>query len=184
MYKIGVSKCDKILGVCLDDKLSFKDHVYEIVNKSSRVCALILNNITNVDNNILIKLYKCFVRPVLEYASVVFSPHHISSIDLIENVQRRFTKRLYGMQHICYVDTLELCNLEFVELRRMLADFLMLYKILNGSICINLDNCICLSLGEHSTRGNKLKLQKFFAKLDIRKYFFAIRTVNLWIINQ
>ena len=40
----------------------------------------------------LIKLYKCFVRPVLEYASVVFSPHYISLINLIENVQRRFTK--------------------------------------------------------------------------------------------
>ena len=35
----------------------------------------------------LIKLYKCFVRPrpMLEYASVVFL-HHISLIDLIENV--------------------------------------------------------------------------------------------------
>ena len=117
MHKIGVSKCEKNLGVWLDDKLSFKEHVYEIVNKSSRVCALILNNIKNVDNNMLIKLYKCFVRPVLEYASVVFSSHHISLIDLIENVQRRFTKRLYGMHNICYVDRLKLCNLELLELR-------------------------------------------------------------------
>ena len=39
----------------VDDKLSFKEHVYEIVYKSSRVCALILNNIKNVDNNMLIK---------------------------------------------------------------------------------------------------------------------------------
>ena len=36
MHKIGVSKCEKFLGVWLDDKLSFKEHVYEIVNKSSR----------------------------------------------------------------------------------------------------------------------------------------------------
>ena len=41
MHKIGVSKCEKSLSVWLDDKLSFKEHVYEIVNKSSRVCALI-----------------------------------------------------------------------------------------------------------------------------------------------
>ena len=101
MHKIGASKCEKILGAWLDDKLFFKKHVYESVDKSSRVCALILNNIKNVDNNILIKLYKCFVRRVLEYASVVFSPHGISLIDPIENVQRRFTKRLYGMHIIC-----------------------------------------------------------------------------------
>ena len=128
----------------------------------------------------LIKLYKCFVRPVLEYASVVFSPHHISLIDLIENVQRRFTKRLYGTHSVCYVDRPKLCNLEFAELCHMHANLIMLYKIFNGHICINLDNCICLSSGEHSTRGNRLKLHKFFAKLNIRKDFFAVRTVNLW----
>ena len=171
MQKIGVGKCEKNLGVWLDDKLSLKENVYEIVNKSSRVCALILNNIKNVDNNILIKLYKCFVRPVLEYASVVFSLHHVSLIDLIKNVQRRITKSLYGIHNIYYVDKLKLCNLELFELRRIYADLVMLYKILNGSTCINLDNCLCLSLGEHSTRGNRLKLQKFCAKLDIRKYF-------------
>ena len=161
----------KNLGVWLDDKLSFKEHVYEIVNRSSRVCALILNKINNVDNNMLIKLYKCFVRPVLEYVSVVFSPHHISLIDLIKNERCRFTKRLYSMHNICYVDRLKLCNLELLELRRMHADFIMLYKILNEHICINLDYFIYLSSGEHSTRGNRLKLHKFFAKLDIRKYF-------------
>ena len=91
MHKIGASKYEKILGVWLDDKLSFKEHMFIY----SRVCALILNNIKYVDNNMLIKLYKCFVRPVLEYASVVFSPHHICLIDLIENVQRRFTKTIW-----------------------------------------------------------------------------------------
>ena len=84
------------------------------------------------------------------------------------------------MHNICYVDRLKLCNLELLELRRMHADLIMLYKILNGRICINLDNCICLSSGEHSTRGNRLKLHKFFVKLDIKKYFFSERTVNLW----
>ena len=49
------------------------------------------------------------------------------------------------MHNICYVDKLKLCNLELLELRRMHADIIMLHKILNGHICINLDNCICLS---------------------------------------
>ena len=55
MHKIGINKFEKISGVWLDDKLSFKEHVYEIFNKSSRMCSLILNKIKNVDNNILIK---------------------------------------------------------------------------------------------------------------------------------
>ena len=74
------------------------------------MCALVLNNVTNVDNSVLIKLFQCFIRSLLEYASVVYSPHHIGLIDLIENVQRRFTKRLYSMNDTSYFHRLELCN--------------------------------------------------------------------------
>ena len=58
------------------------------------MCALVLNNVKNVDNSVLIKLFKCFIGPLLEYASVVNSLHHIGLIDLIENVQSRFTKKI------------------------------------------------------------------------------------------
>ena len=33
--------------------------------------------------------YKAIVRPCLEYASVVWSPHTVSDIDAIESVQKR-----------------------------------------------------------------------------------------------
>ena len=33
---------------------------------------------------------------------------------------------------------LELCNLEVLELHRLRADLIMMYKILNGVICVNL----------------------------------------------
>jgi hypothetical protein len=66
-----------------------------------------------------------------------------------------------------------------LELRRLHADLIMLYKILNGCTYVNLKNCISVST-IHSTRGNKLKLYKYHAKLDVRKYFFAVRTINVW----
>ena len=48
----------KVLVVFIDEKLLFKEHVCECVNKASRMCALVLNNVKNVDNSVLIKLYK------------------------------------------------------------------------------------------------------------------------------
>ena len=134
------------------------------------MCALVLNNVTNVDNSVLIKFFKCFIRPLLEYASVVYSPHHIGLIDVIENVQRRFTKRLCDMNDISFSNRLKLCNLELLELLRLHADLIMIYKILNGVICVNLDNYISLS-AMHQTRGNTFKLYKYRAKLDIRNFF-------------
>ena len=38
----------------------------------------------------LINLFKCYTRPLLEYACVIFSPHQKYLIDVTENVQRRY----------------------------------------------------------------------------------------------
>ena len=140
MHNIVVSKCEKVLGIYIDEKLSFKEHVYECVNKASRMCSLVINNVKNVDNSVLIKLFKCFIRSLLDFASIVYSPHHIGLIDVIEIVHSRFTKRLYGMNDISYSHSLELCNLKLLELRRLHADLIMMHKILNGVMCVYLEN--------------------------------------------
>ena len=82
---ITPSHCEKILGVIIDNKLSFKAHIYDCVNRASKICNIILANIKHVNNSILIKLYKSFARPLLKYASVICCSHHINLTDRIEN---------------------------------------------------------------------------------------------------
>ena len=53
-----------------------------------------------------------------------------------------------------------------------------MYKIINSTIHVDLHNCVSVSYS--ITRSNKYKLNKYHAKLDVRKYFFAFRTVNIW----
>ena len=45
---------------------------------------------------ILMHAYLVYVRPILEYNSVVWSSYRKHDIEAIERVQRRFTKRLRG----------------------------------------------------------------------------------------
>jgi len=45
----------------------------------------------------LVKAFKVYVRPILEYNSPVWSPSFVKDILLIESVQRKFTKRIPGM---------------------------------------------------------------------------------------
>ena len=71
----------------------------------------------------------------------------------------------------------KLCNLEPLETHRLHADLILMYKIINGTIHVDLHNCVSISYS--TTRGNKYKLPKYHAKLDIRKIFFAFRTVNV-----
>ena len=179
MHNIEVSQCEKILGVLLDCNLSFKEHVYEAVKKVCKMCNIILTNFKHLNNCTLTDLYKCYVRPILEYVSVVWSPHHVYLIDLIENVQRNFTKRLTGLYLMNYCDRLYFCNLEPLEVRRLHNDVIMLYKILHSHVSVYMNNCISLFQTNY-TRGNIFKLEKFRAKLDERKFFYEYRLIDVW----
>ena len=116
---------------------------------------------------------------MLQYVLVVWSHRHVYLIDLIENVQRNFTKRLPGLNYMNYCDRLYFCNLEPLEVRRLHNDVIMLYKILHSHVSVDMNNCISLSHTNY-TRGKIYKLDKFRTKLDVRNFFYAYRNVDVW----
>ena len=63
-----------------------------------------------------------YVRPLLEYASPVWSPSHIYLINVIESMQRSFTKRLPEMRTLSYSDRLERLELQTLKHRRLITD--------------------------------------------------------------
>ena len=142
LHNIEVSLCEKIFGKLLVCNLSVKEHEYETVKKACKMCNINLTNFKHVNNCTLTDLYKCYVKPILEYVSVVWSPHHIYPIDLIENVQRDFTKRLPGLYYMNYCDRLYFCNLKLLEIRRLHNDVIMLNKVLHNHVSVNMNNCI------------------------------------------
>ena len=54
----------------------------------------------------MVPLFKTVIRPVLEYENVVCCPNLKKHVLLIENVQRRFTKRIIGMKNLNHEDRL------------------------------------------------------------------------------
>ena len=60
----------------------------------------------------------------------------------------------------------------------MHTDYTIMYKIMYKNECVDL---VCLKLSQYvNTRGNMFKIAKESAKLDISKYFCALRTVDMW----
>jgi len=109
----------------------------QLVNLSSTsvVCTatqrvnLLLRFFLTRNRTVLVKAYVTYVRPILEYGSVVWSPYKIGDISCIEKVQRSFTKRLPGLKNFTYHNRLAVTNLETLESRRLRADLTMCYKI-------------------------------------------------------
>ncbi len=93
-HNLPVVKECRDLGVLVVDDLNCEKHIQSIVVKAHQRAGLILRCFVTRDIEVLLKAYKVYVRPVLEYNSTVCNPHLVKHIDVLERVQRCFTKRL------------------------------------------------------------------------------------------
>jgi len=119
---------------------------------------------------LLVKAFCTYVRPLLEYCTPVWSPYYRYLIDMVEKVQRRFTKRLLGLRHLSYPDRLQMLDLQSLERRRLSHDLILVYKILHGlTHCTLSTNLILQQLT--NTRGHSYKLAESLCSHDIYKYF-------------
>ena len=80
-------------------------------------------------------------------------------IELIEKVQRRFTKRLPGLKHMSYNERLHYLGLSSLELRRLHLYLIYCYKIVFGVVDLNFSDFFEFS-SITATRGHAYKLYK------------------------
>ena len=132
------------------------------------------------DTDTLIMAFKVYVRPLLEYATCIWSPYLICNINLIESVQRRFTKALPGLYSLSYDERLSKLCLDSLESRRLYYDLIMAYKIIFGLTDLNADEFFMKVNSVHNTRGHAHKLYVNHSRVDVRQHFFAERVVRPW----
>ena len=106
------------LGVLIDCRLNYNSHINNIVSKALQRCGVFFRGFVSRELSLLRKAFITYIRPILEYNSSVWNPSHKQFIDLIENVQRRFTKRIPAISALDYLERLAIINLEPLELRR------------------------------------------------------------------
>jgi hypothetical protein len=131
----------KDLGILFDEKLLFHDHVTNIASKGHRVAGWILRIFRTRATVPMLTLLKAIVVASMEYACVVWSPTKQRDIDLLENVQRRFTSRfgcfleyniaLGTMQcTVNYPERLRRLNIFSLQRRRERYLIIYMYKII------------------------------------------------------
>ena len=128
------------LGVTVNSNLKFSLHINKTCSKANKRANLILRCFESKSLESLVSAFKVYVRPILEYCSVVWNPCILKDINNLESVQRRFTKRLPGMKKFSYHQRLANLKLESLELRRLRADLLFTYKLVFGIIDLKLSD--------------------------------------------
>jgi len=182
LNNIAITKAHefKDLGVIIDENLKFTSHINHAVAKASVRACLIRKCFVSKDVPTLMRAFKTYVRPILEYASCVWSPTYTAAIKLIESVQRKFTKRLPGYSHLDYASRLRRLKVESLELRRLHSDLILTYKMLFGLTSISVSDFFSFPNHIHNTRGHAYKLLENHCRINVRQHFFAERVIKPW----
>ena len=172
------TQSEKDLGVIIDSKLNFKEHVAYITSKANRILGVIRRSFDHLTDSMFIQLYKTLVRPILEYGHSVWDPTQKTLKREIEDVQRRATKLISKLKDRPYEERLSSLKLPSLQHRRRRGDMIDLFKYVTGRY----DTCrpkFEPTLSKN-TRGSSKKLQKQTARLDVRKNFFSQRVILEW----
>ena len=102
---------------------------------------------TDINNDGFLKLYKAMVRPIIEYANTIWSPHFLLDKRRLERVQCHATKMIPSLSDKSYHHRLISLDLLSLNYRRIRGDLVFLYKLINGYF--NLDFLLFHSIPQH-----------------------------------
>jgi len=98
----------KYLGVVIDSKLSWSQHVKEVTSKANKVKGFLQRNLHNCPTSVKANCYKFLVKPILEYTYVVWAPQTEKDILSIESVLRHAARFVF-IDYIPFIQALWRC---------------------------------------------------------------------------
>lgn len=151
----------KDLGVTFDSKLTFCDHILDVISKAYKMFGFLYRNCREFTSvHTICLLYCSLIRSRLEYAALIWFPIHDIFIKQLESVQRKFLKFLSYLVDGDYVPRsydhgllLNRFNFNSLLTRRIFLSVKFLYNLLNNKIdCNALLNEINFNVPRQCTR--------------------------------
>ena len=123
----------KHLGLSLDEKLSFLEHIDVKLKKATVGVNLMLKLNLLLPRSSLLTVYKCFIRPHLDYGDVIYDHMNLSSLaNKIESVQFNTALAITGaIRGTSKEKVYQELGFESLKDRRWLRRLCYLYKIVN-----------------------------------------------------
>ena len=133
------------LGVVLDTKLTFANHIEIAAKKSNRALGLLIRSFQlacprgNFNRKAVLASYCANVRSVLEYGCVVWGGAAAAHTDRLERTQHKFLMWLNAHSHnhspsLSYNDLLRNFNITSLRARRVQYDLMFLRNVFKGRI--------------------------------------------------
>ena len=120
------------LGITVSSDSSWTSHIRSSCDKARKMAAWVFSVFHSRNTGVMLTLYKSLVRSHLEYCSPLWNPAKVYDIQELESVQRTFTSKIHGLQHLHYWDRLKTLSLMSLQRRRERYIVMHMWKILHG----------------------------------------------------
>jgi len=167
------------LGVLVDNRLRFHQHIATIVRKASGLLNQLLRSTVCRTPEFMVTLWVSHIRPLLDFASPVWNVGYLGDLAKMEALQRRWTREVRGLAGVEYPHRLRRLGLFSVKGRLLRADLIKVWKAFNSEIDVGL-GAMFERLFHPATRGHNLKLSVPRCRSEISRRFFNVRVVPTW----
>jgi hypothetical protein len=173
----------KYLGITLNNKLNFNEHIQGKINKAMQILGMLRRTLWFAPRKTKRLAYISLCRPILEYGSAVWDPHNkntVHELEMVQNKAIRFIANLKG-RYDSITDAREKVGLEPLETRRKNARLRMLINMLENKNPVLGDflDEQATNQHQHSTRSHAQHLLQSITTNTNTFYFsFLPRTIR------
>jgi hypothetical protein len=174
------------LGFTLDSKLNFNKFCSDTISKAYRKWYVLRYLCPSTDGKTLLRLYKTYILPVLEFCNIVWKPNKFQE-NKIEKVQKKITKFIsYKMNDsgFNYNERLKKLCLNTLSVRRNIKILKFTQKIRLNRESIPNDWNSRLSFVENDRTGTKIVNELIrISKCENSFFYFSSNIFNNLPIN-
>ena len=168
------------LGVFITDDMKFHEHCKNVSQKCNQLIRQVKRSFVCKEAELMMNIYKSYLLPHVDYACVVWNPYQTRDINMIEAVQRRFTKIIHRLTDMSYEERLTVLELPTLAQRRCYFDVLQVWKLMNGYDVVESKMFEEVNKIQVTRSTSKPNLVEERARMDMKKYFFTVRGAKEW----
>ena len=172
--------CVKLLGVTIDNKLSFNNQIDSLIKRASRQLNCLIRFSRTLHSNVKLLLYKSFIMSNFNFCPVVW--HHCGAVNStkLEKLQFRALKFIYRDFNSDYDVLLARANLPTLKVARLRTLALEVFKAVNKLSPTFIQDLFAKTEHKYNLRAGDTLTRRHVNTTKGGKHSFSHYSTQIW----
>ena len=129
-FSFPVKNSIDLLGVTIDKDLSFNRHISQICQKVNSQFSVLKRFKNIITSNVMLRLYKAFILPHLQYCSLIWHFSGTRNCDKLESLNKRILRSIFNDSSSSYDELLKKAKIASLYTGRLHKILMVVFKSL------------------------------------------------------